>query len=223
MLMRPKASYDVVQGPGDKASERQAHAIERALKAKAIRISDLSYASRFIAKDSADAGWYCLAIRGGRERSVFNALEDEKILALMPMRKGKEVYRRGRIIEAPMLPVMIGYLLVRVVPKIEAFRGLRHMDDVTDIVGGMMKPFRVPDKEVLNFKKKAEDGHYDYRKVIVHYDIGELVRVTDGPFAGFLGRVIGVDNLKCGQIDIEVSMFGRLTRVHMVVAQIEKV
>ena len=201
------------------AEEKQA----KAIREEAMRIDDLSWANRFIAHDSANAGWYCLAIRSGRERSVFRALDDEKILALMPMRKGKEIYRRGRVIEAPMLPVMIGYMLVRVVPRIEAFRGLRYLDDVTDIVGGMMKPFRVPDREVLNFKRKAEEGEFDYRKVIVHYDIDEVVRVTDGPFAGFIGRVIGVDNLKCGQIDIEVSMFGRLTRVHMVIAQIEKV
>lgn len=189
-----------------------------------IRISHVSMAAKRIADENPElAGWFCLKIAAGREFYVEDALKKEGVEALVPTRKGDKIMKRHRIIPAPTLPVLPGYVLVRCVPSPAAMAGLRRFDKVIDVVGTALSPYRVPEKFVSKFIAKAESGDYDHRNAPgVVYAVGEAVRVIDGPFASFLGKVLEQDVQKC-RVRVEVDIFGRSTPVELDIAQIEKV
>ncbi|TWF53251.1 transcription termination/antitermination protein NusG [Neorhizobium alkalisoli] len=198
--------------------------VENAQRAQAIRINQLGLASRRIADEYPHlAAWFCLRTTAGREFLVESALIDAKVQALVPTRKGDKIMKRHRIIPAPTLPVLPGYVLVRCVPAPGAMAGLRRFERVLDVIGTAEKPYRVPDKFVSKFIEKAVAGEYDHRPPApADYPVGQPVRVIDGPFASFPGTVTDFDGESC-RIRVEVMIFGRATPVELDVAQIEKV
>ncbi|WP_313613427.1 transcription termination/antitermination protein NusG [Agrobacterium sp.] len=197
---------------------------DRAIANHRIQIRHIGMASRRIAEDYPDlAAWFCLKVVGGREFSVEKALHDEGVWALVPTRKGDKIMKRHRIIPAPTLPVLPGYLLVRCVPSPAAFAGLVRFNKVLGIVGGGDDPYRVPKKFVSKFITKAQAGDYDSRRItVLGYGLKDNVKVVDGPFASFPGVVVAIDVDKA-RVEVEVNIFGRPTPVELDVAQIEKV
>lgn len=191
---------------------------------QAIRITHISMASKRIADENPDlAAWFCLRIVAGREFLVEEALKNAGVDALVPTRIGDKIMKRHRIIPAPTLPVLPGYVLVRCVPSAAAMAGLRRFERVLDIVGTAAKPYRVPQKFVSKFIEKAKAGEYDHRSPDpVEYEVKDRVRVIDGPFASFPGVVVDYDG-ESNRVKVEVMIFGRETPVELDVAQIEKV
>lgn len=189
-----------------------------------IRISHVSMAAKRIADENPElASWFCLKIAAGREFYVEDALKKEGVEALVPTRKCEEMRRRGRVIEAKILPAMPGYALVRCVPSAAAMAGLRRFDHVVDVVGSAVSPFRVPDKFVRKFLTKAEEGAYDSRvSDPTTYHANEKVRIMDGPFTSQVGRVVTQDSER-NRVEVEIEIFGRSTPIDLDVAQIEKV
>ncbi|WP_421406811.1 transcription termination/antitermination protein NusG [Agrobacterium tumefaciens] len=189
-----------------------------------MKIRQISFAAKRIADDYPDlAAWFCLKVTNRREFMVENALKEAGVDALVPTRKGDKLLKRHRIVPAPDLPVLPGYILVRCVPSSSAMAGLIRFEDVVSVVGGGETPYRIPMKFVNKFIKKAKAGDYDTRRVtILGYDVGNAVRVIDGPFASFPGIVVAIDGGK-GRVDVEVNIFGRPTPLELDVAQIEKV
>jgi transcriptional antiterminator NusG len=216
-VQRPSDFLRVAAIIVDDHAERKQDA---AIRERAILLSDLDRASRLIAEDSENAGWYCLKVSASCEKNVKETLEKSNVHVLLPMRKGKEKRHRGRILTHVMVPVMHGYVLVRVAPSIEAFRGLVNVDGVTEIIGGLEHPYRSSDREIMDFNRLAESGAYDYRRVEGKFDLTESVRVTDGPFSGFMAVVTNLDNFDAGRIGVNVDIFGRPTSVDMALAQI---
>lgn len=196
--------------------------LDRIAENQRIRISHLAMASRRIIADHPElCSWYCLRVMTGREFSVEKYLYEENVEALVPTRKGEERYRRGRLIAAPKLPVIPGYVLVQCLYKAECFVALRRVKHVVGIIGGEM-PYRIPNEFIDRFRNRARIGDYDHRAVKVQYLLKEPVRVCDGPFASFPAIVTDID-VGRNRIKVDVSIFGRDTSVELDIAQIEKV
>ncbi|KQY71340.1 hypothetical protein ASD52_06560 [Ensifer sp. Root142] len=186
---------------------------------RSIRANMLTMAA---ANQPGNASWFVIQTVTGREKLVEKELQDAGVDALLPMRKGKRVLKRGRMRDIPELPAMPGYVLVHCVYSAAAMAGLRHVDHVLWVVGKPEKPYRVPVQEVDAFKEKAEAGQYDHRDITVTFSKGENVRISDGPFASFPGVVTSVDEKQPYRITVEASIFGRATPIELDIAQIEK-
>ncbi len=198
---------------------------DKAIAANKLRIAQLSMASRRIANDYPDlAAWFCLQVKDRSEKIVVSMLDDVDIEATVPVRKGDRIIKRHRIIKAPLIPVLPGYVLVRCVPSAGAMVALKNFDKrVIGVVGGAERPYRIPMKYVAKFIQSALAGDYDHRPPSpLKFSIGEQVLVTDGPFASFPGEVTSYDAMG-NRICVEVYIFGRATPVDLDVAQIEKV
>jgi transcriptional antiterminator NusG len=189
-----------------------------------IRISNLAMASRRIIADHPEmCPWYCLSVRTGSEFTVEKYLYEENVEALVPTCLSAPKYSRGRMIEPKRRPVMPGYVLVQCAASAHAFLALRQVRHVTGIVGGAERPYRIPLKHIDKFREHAQRGAYDYRPITgMSYDVGEHVKVTDGPFASFDAEVTAIDAEK-HRITVDVEIFGRKTPVELDIAQIEKV
>jgi transcriptional antiterminator NusG len=206
-----------------KVSIRGLQKLEQIAIEQRIMISNLAMASRRIVADYPElCDWYCLKVMTGREFAVEKHLYEENVEALVPVRKGEERRTRHRIIAAPRIPVMPGYVLVRCLFKAECFVALRRVKHVVGIIGGGEMPYRIPFEYVENFKRRAHEGTYDSREVLLTYKVGEAVQITNGPFASFGAEVTAIDGEK-HRITVEASIFGRSTPVELDIADVEKV
>lgn len=204
-------------------SEKGKAKLKRIDDEKRIVISDLAMASRQIVADYPHlCAWHCVRVAARHEFHVQKALDEQDVEALVPTRKGDKKYTRGRVIEAPVLPVMPGYVLVHIRSHAQAFIAIGRVKHVIEFVGAAERPYRIKDHVIEMFKQRADGGAYDHRVVTVTYCKGEPVRVIDGPFASFSGVVLESDESKT-RIRVEVDIFGRATPVELDVAQIEKV
>jgi transcriptional antiterminator NusG len=167
--------------------------------------------------------WFCLSVMSGREEAVEKALALFGIEALVPMRKGHKVSRRGRVFESPALPVMRGYALVKLRSDHPSFHGIKGIRHVIDVVGGSHSPMRVSEVSVNEFKKKAHEGAFDIVESQVSFVPGETVRVTDGPFTGFLFTVKAISAKAGGDITVNSVLFGGVADMRLPLAIVEKV
>jgi len=112
-----------------------------------------------------------------------------------------------------------GYILVNMVMSDESWYVVRNTPGVTSFVGSGNKPTPLQEHEVKGIQKqiKAEAPS----KVTVEYEVGDSVRVVDGPFTDFNGHVIEI-NLDKGKLKVLVNMFGRETPVELDLLQVEK-
>ncbi|TXI06168.1 MAG: transcription antiterminator, partial [Rhizobium sp.] len=166
---------------------------------------------------------YCLRVMTGRENAVEKLLADADVESLVVMTNVCKVVKRGRVRVVASRPVIRGYVLVRCCAVPAAMMGLLEVDDVIDIVGGAIKPYRADADSISRFKTMAAEGKYDATVVTQHgFELKEEVRVTDGPFASFPAIIVAIDDEK-SMVSVEVNIFGRPTPVHMHLDQIEKV
>ena len=136
----------------------------------------------------------------------------------MPTEEVTEV-RRGRKIntERRFFP---GYVLVKMEMNDETYHLIKGTPKVTGFLGSGNKPLPVPQKEVDRIRGVIEEGEAHPRPT-VSFEIGETVRVTDGPFASFSGIVEDVDE-ETTRLKVAVSIFGRATPVELEFTQVEK-
>ncbi len=201
---------------------------DRAASANRMRIDHLSMASRRVVArleaegDAPKPGWFCLRVMTGCEKAVEKVLSAADVETLVVMTNVSKVVKRGRVRIIASRPVIRGYVLVRCCPVPAAMMGLLQVDDVIDIVGGAIRPYRADADSISRFKKMAAEGKYDPGTVKEHsFELTERVRVTDGPFASFPAIIIAIDDEKA-LVSVEVDIFGRPTPVHMHLDQIEK-
>src|SRR6188508_518393 len=154
-----------------------------------------------------------------REQSKQRGLADLFDEILVPKERVTEV-RRGRKVssERKFFP---GYVLVKMELTDEAYHLIKNTPKVTGFLGSGSKPIPVSEKEVSRIIGAIEEG-VERPKPTISFEIGEQVRVTDGPFASFNGSVEQVDEER-SRLRVTVSIFGRATPVELEYGQVEKI
>jgi len=174
-----------------------------------------------------DQKWYIVHAYSNFEKKVAEAiraaaadkgLEDYIEEIFVPTEEVTEI-RRGRKVttEKRFFP---GYVLVKMVMTDETYHLIKETPKVTGFLGQGNKPLPVSQKEVDRIRGVMEDGA-DRPRSTITFEIGENVRVTDGPFASFSGVVEDVDE-DAERVKVAVSIFGRATPVELEFTQVEK-
>jgi len=154
-----------------------------------------------------------------REQSQARGLGDKVEDILVPSEKVTEV-RRGRKIdtERKLFP---GYVLVKCELTDDIYHLIKNTPKVTGFLGAdKSKPVPIPDAEADRILHQMQEGIERPRPAIT-FEIGEQVRVADGPFASFNGTVEEVDDGR-SRLKVAVSIFGRATPVELEFGQVEK-
>src|SRR6202163_1391475 len=173
-----------------------------------------------------DAQWYVVHAYSGHEEKVKKNLEkriesmdmQDKILqVLVPMEDEIEIKDgKRRHVQKRIFP---GYILVRMVMSNESWFVVRNTPGVTSFVGSANSPVPLQEKEVRAIQKQMKQ---EAPKIRVEFQVGESVRVVDGPFTDFHGKVDEINPEK-GKLKVLVNMFGRETPVELDLLQVEKV
>jgi transcription termination/antitermination protein NusG len=172
--------------------------------------------------------WYIVHAYSNFEKKVAEAIQEkarqkgleERFSAVMvPTEKVVEV-RRGRKVDAER-KFFPGYVLVKMDLTDETYHLIKNTPKVTGFLGSDNKPMPITDREAEHILHQVQEG-VERPKPSVSYEIGEQVRVSDGPFASFNGTVQEVDEERA-RLKVEVSIFGRATPVDLEYGQVEKV
>ena len=153
------------------------------------------------------------------EQAKAHGLEDMFEQILVPTEEVVEV-RRGQKYnsERKFFP---GYVLVKMELNDETWHLVKNTGKVTGFLGSGNKPVPVSQAEVDRILNQVQEG-VERPKPMVQFEIGEQVRVMDGPFASFSGSVEEVDEER-SRVKVAVSIFGRATPVELEYGQVEKV
>ena len=171
--------------------------------------------------------WYVVNTHSGFEKKVAQAITEQsqrKGLAeyfsqvLVPMEEVIEV-RRGKKVnsERKFFP---GYILINMDMTDESWHLVKDTPKVTGFLGSSGKPSPISKEEAQAILSQVQEG-VDKPKRSVIFEIGETVRVADGPFASFNGVVEDIDEEK-ERLKIAVSIFGRSTLVELGYGQVDK-
>jgi len=128
--------------------------------------------------------------------------------------------RRGRKVtsERRFFP---GYVLVRMEMTDQAYHLIRNIPKVTGFLGTDNKPIPISNAEAERILNQVKDG-VDRPRPSVSFEVGEQVKVSDGPFASFNGLIEEVDEER-SRLKVAVSIFGRPTPVELEFGQVEKI
>jgi len=173
------------------------------------------------------ARWYVVHVYSGFENRVKETIQEKaekQGLAaaihevLVPMEEVVEIKRGQRVnAERKYFP---GYVLAKLDLSDEVWHLVKDTPKVTGFLGAGNKPTPISNKEAERLIKQIQEG-VDSPRPTVSYDIGEEVKVIDGPFASFNGMVEEVDEDKA-RVKVSVSIFGRSTPVELEYSQVEK-
>ncbi len=171
--------------------------------------------------------WYVVNTHSGFEKKVAQAITEQsqrKGLAeyfsqvLVPMEEVIEV-RRGKKINAER-KFFPGYILINMDMTDESWHLVKDTPKVTGFLGSSGKPSPISKEEAQAILSQVQEG-VDKPKRSVIFEVGETVRVADGPFASFNGVVEDIDEEK-ERLKIAVSIFGRSTLVELGYGQVDK-
>ncbi|MBG1231715.1 transcription termination/antitermination protein NusG [Aestuariivirga litoralis] len=153
-----------------------------------------------------------------KEQSVQKGLQDLFEQVMVPTEEVVEL-RRGRRVksERRFFP---GYVLAKIDLTDEVFHLIKNTPKVTGFLGSGSKPVPISDAEANRILNQVAEG-VERPKATIHFEVGEQVRVADGPFASFNGQVEEVDEERA-RLKVAVSIFGRPTPVELEYSQVEK-
>ena len=154
-----------------------------------------------------------------REQAKQRGLMDHFEEVMVPTEKVVEV-RRGRKVDAER-KFFPGYVLVKMDMSDEAYHLVKNTPKVTGFLGAENKPMPISEAEAMRILHQVQEG-VERPKPSMSFEIGENVRVADGPFASFSGVVEEIDEAR-SRLKVAVSIFGRATPVELEFGQVEKV
>ena len=171
--------------------------------------------------------WYIVQTFSGFENKVAEVLKDniktkelsdkiEEVLVpiheVTEVRRGKRVQRKKKYFPS--------YLLVKMEMNKEIYHMIKGIQKVTGFLGSTGNPAPVPEKEIDKILGRIKEGSLAPTTQVT-FDIGEQVKVCEGPFASFSGLVEEVDEEK-SRLKVSVSIFGRPTPIDLEYNQVEK-
>ncbi|MEK9679072.1 MAG: transcription termination/antitermination protein NusG [Rhodospirillaceae bacterium] len=173
------------------------------------------------------ARWYVIHVYSGFEKKVAESIEEQARQShlseqieevLVPTEEVVEMRRGAKVnAERKFFP---GYVLVKMDMTDEAWHLVKDTPKVTGFLGSRGRPQPITEKEAMHILNQVEEG-VDRPKPSITFEIGETVRVCDGPFTSFNGLVEDVDEEKA-RLKVAVSIFGRSTPVELEYSQVEK-
>ncbi|NQU77877.1 transcription termination/antitermination protein NusG [Candidatus Falkowbacteria bacterium] len=170
--------------------------------------------------------WYVLHTYSGYEENVAHNLkqriesmdmEDKIFDVLVPTEKKIKIKNgKRKIVEEKIFP---GYVLVQMVVTDDSWYVVRNTPNVTGFIGSGTTPTPIDSSEVKDIQKRMGVEEPKYK---IDVSVGMPVKITDGPFKGFEGKIAEIDESR-GKIKVLVSMFGRETPVELDFLQIKKI
>jgi len=172
--------------------------------------------------------WYVLHVYSGFEKKVADAIRKEaeqKGVAdmfseiLVPTEEVVEVKRGAKVAaERKFFP---GYVLIKMEMTDDTWHLVKNTPKVTAFLGGKgLKPAPITEAEATRIMRQVQEG-IERPKPSITFEVGEQVRVSDGPFASFNGLIEEIDEEKA-RLKVAVSIFGRATPVDLEYSQVEK-
>ena len=170
---------------------------------------------------SENAKWYVVHTYSGYENAVKTSIEkfvtnrnmEDMILQIeIPLEHVTEVTESGTMKEVDR-KVFPGYVLIKMILTDDTWHLIRNIRGVTGFVGSANKPIPLTEEEVAALRMEPNE-------IIVNYNVGDQVRITDGPLESFMGTVESIEPEK-NKVCVVVSMFGRETPVELELDQVE--
>jgi transcriptional antiterminator NusG len=173
-----------------------------------------------------EKSWYVIHTYSGYEEAVAKNLKqrieslgmEDKIFNVIVPKEKKIKIKEGKrkTVEEKIYP---GYILVEMIVTDDSWYVVRNTPNVTGFVGAGTTPIPVSPEEIADLKRRMEMSEPEFN---IEVAVGELVKITDGPFKDSEGKVSEVDRER-GKVKVLVSMFGRATPVELDSLQIKKI
>ncbi|MBM3523391.1 MAG: transcription termination/antitermination protein NusG [Alphaproteobacteria bacterium] len=174
------------------------------------------------------ARWYVIHVYSGFEKKVAQTIKEQAQIkgmghviedVMVPTDSVVEVRKNKKVsAERKFFP---GYVLVKMEMTDESWHLVKNTPKVTAFLGDKTKPQPITDKEADRLINQVKEG-IEKPKPAITFEVGEQVRVSDGPFTSFNGVVEEIDEEKA-RLKVSVSIFGRPTPVELEYTQVEKV
>ncbi len=174
------------------------------------------------------ARWYVVHVYSGSEKKVAESIKEQAVLkkmddrifdVMVPTENVVEVRKGAKVnSEHKFFP---GYVLVKMEMSDECWHVIKNTPRVTGFLGSRNKPQPISEAEAQRIMHQVQEG-IERPQTVVNFEVGEQIRVVDGPFSSFVGLVEDVDAEK-SRLKVSVSIFGRSTPVELEFSQVEKI